>query len=87
MNYRFKVKWDGIYVAGISKLGMLKRSTEVVKHRAGGDPSLVRLSPGQSSYDPITLEQGVTHDITFAQWANGVARTRRVRQCHRHSDP
>jgi phage tail-like protein len=71
-NYRFKVKWDGNYVAGISKVGMLKRSTEVVKHRAGGDPSMVRVSPGQSTYDPITLEQGVTHDITFEQWANKV---------------
>jgi phage tail-like protein len=68
-NYRFKVKWDGDYVAGFSKVGVLKRSTEVA-HRAGGDPSLVRLSPGQSTYDPITLEQGVTHDVTFEQWAN-----------------
>jgi len=71
-NYRFKVKWDGNYVAGISKVGVLKRSTEVVKHRAGGDPSVVRVSPGQSTYDPITLEQGVTHDVSFEQWANKV---------------
>jgi phage tail-like protein len=68
-NYRFKVKWDDTYVAGINKVGMLKRSTEVVNQRAG-DPSLARLSPGQSAYDPITLEQGVTHDISFEQWAN-----------------
>jgi phage tail-like protein len=71
-NYRFKVKWDGNYVAGISKVGGLKRSTEVVKHRAGGDPSVVRVSPGQSTYDAITLEQGVTHDISFEQWANKI---------------
>jgi phage tail-like protein len=71
-NYRFKVKWDGNYVAGISKVSMLKRSTEVVKHRAGGDPSLVRLSPGQSTYDPITLERGVTYDVAFLQWANKI---------------
>jgi phage tail-like protein len=51
---------------------VLKRSTEVVKHRSGGDPSVVRVSPGQSTYDPITLEQGVTHDIAFEQWANKV---------------
>ena len=69
-NYRFKVKWDGNYVAGVSKVGMLKRSTEVIKHRSGGDPSIVRVSPGQSTYDAITLEQGVTHDIAFEQWAN-----------------
>lgn len=71
-NFRFKVKWDGNYVAGISKVSMLERSTEVVEHRAGGDPDLVRLSPGQSTYDPITLERGVTHDVTFQQWANKV---------------
>jgi phage tail-like protein len=70
-NYRYKVKWDGDYVAGFSKVGVLKRSTEVA-HRAGGDPSLARLSPGQSTYDPITLEQGVTHDVTFEQWANKI---------------
>lgn len=69
-NYRFKVKWDGVYVAGISKVGVLRRSTEVVKHRSGGDPSIVRVSPGQSTYDAITLEQGVTHDVSFEQWAN-----------------
>lgn len=71
-NYRFKVKWDGQYVAGVSKVSGLKRATEVVKHRMGGDPSLVRLSPGQTTYDAITLEQGVTHDVSFEQWANKV---------------
>ena len=71
-NFRFKVKWDGQYVAGVSKVSVLKRSTEVVKHRTGGDPSVVRVSPGQSTYDPITLEQGVTHDTSFEQWANKI---------------
>jgi len=71
-NYRFKVKWDNNYIAGVSKVSVLKRSTEVVKHRAGGDPSVIRLSPGQTSYEAITLEEGVTHDIAFEQWANKV---------------
>jgi phage tail-like protein len=71
-NFRFKVKWDGNYVAGVSKVTMLKRSTEAVQHRMGGDPSVVRLTPGQSTYDPITLEQGVTHDVAFEQWANKI---------------
>ncbi len=71
-NYRFKVKWDGNYVAGISKVGGLTRTTEVVKHREGGDPSVVRMSPGQSTFGPITLERGVTHDVSFEQWANKV---------------
>jgi phage tail-like protein len=71
-NFRFKVKIDNNYVLGVSKVSVLKRTTEVVKFRAGGDPSVQRLSPGQSAYDAITLEQGVTYDWTFEQWANKV---------------
>lgn len=71
-NYKFRVKWDGVYVAGISKVGALKRTTEVVKHRVGGDPSNSRKSPGQSDYEAITLERGVTHDPEFEKWANKV---------------
>jgi phage tail-like protein len=69
-NFKFKVKWDGKYVAGISKVGTLKRVTEVVKHREGGDPSSSRKSPGKTEYDAITLERGVTHDPEFEKWAN-----------------
>lgn len=71
-NFKFRVKWDGKYVAGISKVGMLKRTTDVVKHREGGDPSSSRKSPGRTEYDAITLERGVTHDKEFEQWANKV---------------
>ena len=71
-NFKFRVKWDGRFVAGISKVGVLKRSTEVVKHRDGGDPSSSRKSPGRTEYDAITLERGVTHDKDFEQWANKV---------------
>lgn len=71
-NYKFRVKWDGRYVAGISKVGALKRTTEVVTHREGGDPSSARNSPGQTKYEPIMLERGVTHDKDFEQWANKV---------------
>ncbi len=71
-NFKFRVKWDGRYVAGVSKVGALKRKTEVVKHREGGDPSTVRQSPGQTEYEPIILERGVTHDTEFEQWANKV---------------
>ena len=71
-NYKFRVKWDGRYVAGISKVGALKRTTEVVTHRVGGDPSTERKSPGQTKYEAITLERGVTHDLEFEQWANKV---------------
>ena len=71
-NFKFRVKWDGKYVAGISKVGALKRTTEVVKHRDGGDPSSSRKSPGRTEYDAITLDRGVTHDKEFEQWANKV---------------
>lgn len=71
-NFKFRVKWDNEYVAGISKVSALKRSTEVVEHREGGDPSSSRKSPGRSKYEAITLERGVTHDKAFEQWANRV---------------
>ena len=71
-NFKFRVKWDGKYIAGISKVSGLKRTTEVVKHREGGDPSTSRKSPGRTEYEAITLERGVTHDKEFEQWANKV---------------
>jgi phage tail-like protein len=71
-NFKFRVKWDGRYVAGISKVSTLKRTTEVVKHREGGDPSSTRKSPGRTEYEAITLERGVTHDKDFEQWASKV---------------
>jgi phage tail-like protein len=71
-NFKFRVKWEGRYVAGISKVGALKRTTEVVKHRDGGDPSTSRKSPGRTEYEAVTLERGITHDVDFEQWANKV---------------
>jgi phage tail-like protein len=71
-NFKFRVKWDGAYVAGVSKVSALKRTTEVVKHRDGGDPSTSHKSPGRTEYEAITLERGVTHDLAFEQWANKV---------------
>jgi phage tail-like protein len=71
-NFKFRVKWDGKYVAGVSKVGALKRTTEIVEHREGGDPSMARKSPGRTKYDPVMLERGVTHDVEFEQWANKV---------------
>lgn len=71
-NFKFRVKWDGQYVAGVSKVGALKRTTEVVEHREGGDPSTSRKSPGKSKFEAITLERGVTHDPEFEKWANKI---------------
>jgi phage tail-like protein len=71
-NFKFRIRWDGKYVAGVSKVGALKRTTEVVKHREGGDPSSTRKSPGRTEYEAISLERGVTHDKEFEQWANKI---------------
>jgi phage tail-like protein len=71
-NFKFRVKWDGRYVAGLCKVGALKRTTEVVKHREGGDPSSSRKSPGRTEFEAISLERGVTHDTEFEKWANKV---------------
>ncbi|HWD47355.1 MAG TPA: phage tail protein [Actinomycetota bacterium] len=71
-SYKFRVRWDGRYVAGVSKVSALRRTTEVVEHREGGDPSSSRKSPGQSTYEPVTIERGVTHDEEFEKWVNKV---------------
>lgn len=71
-NFKFRIKWDGQYVAGITKMTALKRSTEIVEYREGGDPSSTRRLPGRTKYEPITLERGITHDNAFEQWANQV---------------
>jgi len=69
-SFMFRVKWDGQYVAGLSKMSALKRSTDPVIHRDGADPSTERKSPGKTKYDAVTLERGVTHDPAFEAWAN-----------------
>jgi phage tail-like protein len=74
-NMKFRVKWDGRYVAGVSKVSALKRSTEVVTHREGGDPSTSRVSPSLWKFEPITLERGVTHDPEFEAWADRIYNT------------
>jgi phage tail-like protein len=71
-SFKFRVKWDGRYVAGVSKVSALKRTTEMVEHREGGDPSTSRKSPGRTTYEAVTLERGVTHDLEFERWANKV---------------
>lgn len=74
-NFKFRIKWDGQVVAGVSKVSALKRSTEVVSHREGGDISTQRHSPGASKFEAITLERGITFDREFEKWANLVYST------------
>jgi phage tail-like protein len=71
-NFKFRVRWDGRYVEGVSKVSGLRGITEVIRHREGGDPSTTRKSPGLTEFAPITLERGVTHDPEFENWANKV---------------
>jgi phage tail-like protein len=70
--FKFRVKWDGQYVAGVSEVSPLVRRTAVVEHREGGDPSTARKSPGLTAFDAITLERGITQDTAFEDWANKV---------------
>ncbi len=69
-NFKFRIVLDGREVAGVSKVSALKRSTTLVRHREGSDPSKSRLSPGDWASEPITLERGVTHDTEFEKWAD-----------------
>jgi phage tail-like protein len=69
-TFMFKVKWDGQYVAGLSKMSALKRTTTPVVHRDGADPSREHKSPGVTKYEAVTFERGVTHDTEFERWAN-----------------
>jgi phage tail-like protein len=72
-NFKFRVSFGtGGYVAGVSKVSALKRTTELIQHREGGDPSSNHKTPGRTNYDAITMERGVTHDPDFENWANQV---------------
>jgi phage tail-like protein len=68
-NFKFLVYSDGRVVMGVSKVGALKRTTEVVNYRSGGDNAIDFKSPGRTSYDAVTLERGITHDHDFEAWA------------------
>jgi len=69
-NFKFRVLWDKRVVLGVSKVGALKRTTEVVKHREGGENSTDHKSPGRTTYEGISMERGITHDPEFEKWAN-----------------
>lgn len=68
-NFKFRIKWDGQYVAAVSKISTLKRTTEVITHRNGGDPSTPMLTPGKTKFEGITCERGLTQDMAFHEWA------------------
>lgn len=71
-SFKFRVKWDGHVVPGVSSVGPLRRRTEVVVHRQGGERSAPRVAPGRTHHEPIVLQRGRTHDTAFEDWANKV---------------
>ncbi len=68
-HFKFRVKWDGRVVAGISRVSGLRWRAEVVELREGGDPDQTHLVPGAVTFEPITLERGLTEDHAFEDWA------------------
>jgi phage tail-like protein len=68
-NFKFRVKWDGAYIPGVSRVSGLGRTVQAVEYREGAEPDVVRHAPGVVAYDPITLERGVTHDTAFEDWS------------------
>ena len=70
-SYRFLVYFDTSTtpVAGVSKVSSLKRSSDPIEYKAGGD-MIIRKGLGRTKYDPITMERGVTFDTDFEDWAN-----------------
>ena len=71
-TFKFQVLIGKTVVAGLSKMGAIKRTTEAVKWRSAGDPSFQRVIPGGSSFEAVTLEQGLSHDPVFEEWASAV---------------
>lgn len=71
-NFKFHVYVDNRLVMGVSKVGALKRTTEVVNYRSGGGNTFDFKSPGRTKYESITLERGLTHDLEFEMWASQV---------------
>lgn len=71
-NFKFRVKWDNQYVAGLSKMSAVKRMTETIEWREAGGPSVIRKLPGRTKYEAITFEAGVTHDTQLMAWADQV---------------
>lgn len=70
--FKFQLWCDGKPMAGVSKISALTRTSDLIEHREGGDPSTTRKSPGRSKFEAITLERGVSFDPAFEQWANKV---------------
>jgi phage tail-like protein len=69
-NFKFRVKWDNQYVAGLSKMSSIKRTTETIEWREAGGPSVIRKMPGRTKFEAVTFEVGLTHDRQLLAWAD-----------------
>jgi phage tail-like protein len=74
-NFKFRVKWDGVTVAAVTRVSALRRTVEIAEFRDGNDPGSVRRLPGRVVYEPITLERTLDGDRSFESWANQVGGT------------
>ena len=72
-QFKFRVKWDGRYIPGITSVSGLHRKTQTIEFRDGGDANVIRKSPGPTSYSQIILTRGITHDTSFEEWADYVS--------------
>ncbi len=70
-TYRFLVYFgtSTTPVAAVSKVGAIKRSSDVIEYKEGGNAVILK-GLGRTKYDPITLERGVTQDQDFINFAN-----------------
>ncbi|HKU59930.1 MAG TPA: phage tail protein [Gemmatimonadales bacterium] len=68
-NFKFRVKWDGSYVSGVSRVSGLGRVVQATEYREGSEPNVVHKTPGMTTHEPITLERGISHDTAFEDWA------------------
>lgn len=69
-NFKFRIKWENQYLAGLSKMSAIKRSTEAIEWREAGGPSVVRKLPGRTKFEPVSFEAGLTHDKQLIDWAD-----------------
>src|SRR5215469_2431469 len=75
-SYRFHVYFDTSTapVAGVSKVSGIKRSSDVIEYKQGGNAAVLK-GPGRNKYEAITLERGITFDPAFQSWANSIHAT------------
>lgn len=72
-KFKFRIKFNNQPVAGLTKCSALTVSVESKEFRSGDMDSFKHKLPGMVSFEPITLEQGVTADKTFEAWATAMS--------------